>query len=48
MTIDENVTEIDRKVNYDCPSLLNLGQSYTHLIRRSVENSRADEPKNKF
>lgn len=49
MTIDENVTEIDRKVNYDCPFLLNLGHPDTHPNPwHRVENSRADEPRISF
>ncbi len=49
MTIDENVTEIDRKVNYDCPFLLNLGHMDTHPNPwHRVENSRATEPRISF
>ena len=49
MTIDDNVTEIDRKINYDCPFLLNLGHQDTHPNPwHRVENSRTKEPRISF
>ena len=46
MTIDDQVTEIDRKVNYDSPFLLNLGHADTHPNPwHRVENSRTTEPR---
>ena len=49
MTIDEEVTEIDRKVTYDCPFLLNLGHLDTHPNPwHRVENSRTAEPRISF
>ena len=46
MTIDENITEIDRKVNYDCP--IKLRDIPYYLTWHRVENSRADEPRISF
>jgi len=49
MFINEEVKEIDRKVKYDCPFLLNLGHLDTHPNPwHRVENSRASEPRITF